>query len=637
MTLSRGDRPVASRRDRRGRARVREFATPLDVDVPTTGNLTDDLERRARETPDRVLVRRPPVAGSPGWRDVTAAELREQVRAVARGLVASGVEVGDRVGLLSRTRYEWVVVDYAAWYAGAVTVPVYETSSDAQVEHVLADAGVRALVVEDAAHAAQVRAVRERAEELHQVWAIDGGALDLLTRLGADVADDDLERRRAGRGPDDVATVIYTSGTTGPPRGCSLTHANLRFEVEVTTRALEPLYAGDDASTLVVLPLAHVFPRVLQLACVRAGVTTGHTASITRLAEDLRSFAPTFVLGVPRIFEMLFNQASQDATADGDGRRFARAVDVAMAWSRARAAAEDDAGPGAGRRSGSRVPLALRVRHSGLERSVYRHLRERLGGRCRFAVSGGAPLGERLAHFYRGVGVDLLEGYGLTESSAALTVNTPDATRVGTVGRPLPGTEVRVSEDGELLFRGGQVFAGYWNDPDGTAEVLDEAGWLHSGDVGEIDEDGFVRVTGRRQEILVTAGGKSVSPAALEERLRSHPLVDQCLVVGDGQPVVGALLTLDRDALRTWCESEGRPRDADRVESLVEDPDLLAELQRGVDAANRAVSRAEAVRRFAVLPARWTEEGGQLTPSLKLRRTVLLRETRDDVARLYDR
>ncbi|GGF31559.1 hypothetical protein GCM10011519_01140 [Marmoricola endophyticus] len=449
---------------------MREYATASDVDVPASGNLSDDLEQRVRETPELVLVRRPaPSPDGPGWRDLTALELREQVRAVAKGLVASGVEVGDRVGIWSRTRWEWVVADYAAWYAGAVSVPVYETSSQAQVEHVLTDAGVRALVVEDATHAAHVGTFRARAEDLHHVWAIEGGALDLLARLGGDVSDDELEARRTSRGPEDPATVIYTSGTTGAPKGCTLTHGNLRFEVEATTHALEPLYAADDASTLVVLPLAHVFPRVLQLACVRAGVATGHTSSITALDEDLRSFAPTFVLGVPRIFEMLFNQASQDATADGDGRRFARAVEVAMAWSRARSAVGDGSDVGAT----GRVPLRLRVRHAGFDRTVYRQVRDRLGGACRYAVSGGAPLGERLAHFYRGVGIDLLEGYGLTESAAALTVNTPGATRIGTVGRPLPGTAVRVSEDGELLFRGAQVFAGYWDDPESTAEALD--------------------------------------------------------------------------------------------------------------------------------------------------------------------
>ena len=620
---------------------MREYSTPLQVDVPSSGNLTDDLERRVRLSPELVLFRRR--RGS-GWSDVTATQFHAEVREVARGLVASGIEPGDRVALLSRTRYEWAVLDYAISYAGAVSVPVYETSGAEQVAHVLADSGARALLVETAEHAARVSGARARLEELHHVWAVEGGALDLLRRLGGDVSDEALEERRTSAGPGDLATIIYTSGTTGAPKGCMLTHGNLRCEIAVTTQVLRVLYAdpapeadghhdsggsggsGDpdvaglaaSASTLLFLPLAHVFPRVLQLACVRAGVTTGHTGEITSVLADLRSFSPSFVLAVPRVFEMLFNTVSQEAAADGKGRRFARAVDVAMAWSRAR---ED-----------GRVPVRLRARHAALDRTVYRRMRQVVGGRCRFAVSGGATLSERLAHVYRGIGIEVLEGYGLTESTAALAVNLPGATKVGTVGRPLPGTSVRVAEDGELLFRGGQVFTGYWHDEEASAAVLDADGWLHSGDVGEIDEEGFVKVTGRKTEILVTAGGKSVSPVVLEDRLRAHPLVDQCLVVGDGQPFIGALVTLDPETLRTWCAEQGKRGD---VAVLAEDDDLRAAVQQGVDEANRGVSRAEAIRRFVVVPRRWSEETGHLTPSLKLRRSVVVGEARDDIARLY--
>jgi len=597
---------------------VREYSSPLGrIDVPATGNLTDDVVRNAAEAPEAPVLARPD--GDGGWADVSAAAFLAEVSGVAKGLVAAGVAAGDRVALMSRTRYEWTLLDYAIWFAGAVTVPVYQTSSTDQLAWILEDSGACAVLTETAAHRAQVNEAREdRLEHLHHVWTIDDNAVDVLTRLGADVPDDELERRRTTATPLDLATLIYTSGTTGQPKGCMVTHGNLSFELATATHELGDLFAGEDASTLVLLPLAHVFARIVQVGCVRTRTRLAHSGDVRSLSEDLRSFRPTFVLGVPRLFERLFTTSSQRAAAAGNGAAFDRAAENAIAFSRGL-----DRG---------RVPVRVRAQHAYFARTAHRRVLEALGGRCRLAISGGAPLGERLTHFYRGIGLTVLEGYGLTESTAALTVNLPEAMKIGSVGRPLPGTTVRVADDGELVFRGGQVFAGYWGDEEATAEILEADGWLHTGDVGEVDDEGFVRVTGRKKEILVTAGGKNVAPAVLEERVRAHALVDQCLVVGDGRPFIGALLTLDRDAVALWAEGRGKSADLDR---LVDDDDLRAELEAAVEEANTSVSRAEAIRRFRVLPGAWSEEDGQLTPSLKLKRSVVLRQVRDDVEDLY--
>jgi long-chain acyl-CoA synthetase len=594
---------------------VREFSTPLTIEVPTTGNLTDDVVKNAREAGEAVVFSR---NTGQRWEDVTAAEFLEQVTAVAKGLVAAGVGVGDRVALISKTRYEWTLVDYAIWFAGAVTVPVYETSSAEQIAWILRDSGARAVVAEEPAHVARVEEVRGDLDRLDHVWAIGDDAVAVLTRLGADVADEELEKRRTAATPLDLATLIYTSGTTGRPKGCMLTHGNFMFELGVAVDELEGLFTTDDASTLLFLPLAHVFARIIQVGCVKSRTRLGHSADIKNLLADLQAFRPSFILAVPRVFEKVFNTASQKAAADGRGGIFDKAAETAIAYSR---------GLDRGRPS-----LVVRARHAVFSRLVYGRLRDALGGNCAYALSGGAPLGDRLGHFYRGIGLPVLEGYGLTETTAALSVNLPDAHKIGTVGRPLPGTAVRVADDGELLFRGGQVFAGYWDNEEATREALERDGWFHTGDVGEVDDEGFVRITGRKKEILVTAGGKNVAPAVLEDRLRAHALVDQCMVVGDGQPFIAALVTLDPDAVPAWAQAHGKPT---RFADLVEDPDLHAEIEAAVEDANKAVSKAESIRKFTILADAWTEEGGQLTPSLKLKRNVVMRECRDEVARLY--
>ena len=600
---------------------MREYSTPLSVTVPTTGNLTDDIVANAEQHPAAVALARRGAPGDP-WTDVTTVEFLDEVRSTAKGLIAEGITPGDRVALLARTRYEWTLLDYAIWYAGAVTVPVYETSSPEQAGWILADSGARAIVLENERHAALVEEVRA-GSALEHVWMLDapGDAVGHLQARGAQVTDEELEARRADVGPDALATVIYTSGTTGRPRGCMLSHGSFMFELEVATAELGALFETEDASTLLFLPQAHVLARVIQVGAIKQRVRLGHGSDIRRLVEDLDEFRPTFVLAVPRVFEKIFTTASQRAAAEGRGRMFDRATDVAIAYSRAL-----DRGRG-------RVGPVLRAQHAVFERLVYESMRGALGGSCRFVVSGGAPLGERLGHFYRGIGLPILEGYGLTETTGAITVNAPDAVRIGSVGRPLPGTSVRVDDDGELLVRGGQVMSGYWRDDAGTREVLGPDGWLRTGDLGEIDSEGFVRITGRRKEIIVTAGGKNVAPDALENQLRAHPLVSQCMVVGDGKPYVAALVTLDPDAFAQWAEQHGK---SGTLADSTRDPDLVAEIQSAVDEANKAVSQAESIRRFLVLPRDWTEESGELTPSLKLRRYAVLRQFRREIQSLYD-
>ncbi len=603
---------------------MREYSTPLQVIVEDTGNLTDDVVRNGVEHPDAIAFAR---RTGDTWNDVTTATFLTEVRAVAKGLIAAGVEVGDRVALLSRTRYEWTLFDYAIWFAGAATVPIYETSSAEQIEWILADSGTRAVVAETQEHTGRLKEIRDRLADVHHVWSIEENAVAVLTTLGSEISDEQLETRRTTNGPDALATLIYTSGTTGRPKGCMLTHGNFMFELTVAVEELDQLFGADQdgtaPSTLLFLPLAHVFARIIQVGCVKARVRMGHSSDIKHLLDDFAAFRPTFILAVPRVFEKVFNTASQRAVADGKGRIFNRAADVAMAYSR-------------GLETG-KVGVATKAQHAVFDRLVYAKLRDALGGNCTYAVSGGAPLGDRLGHFYRGIGVNVLEGYGLSETTAALTVNLPSAQKVGTVGRPLQGTAVRVADDGELLFRGGQVFAGYWNNDEATRAARDDetgGGWFHTGDVGEIDDEGFVRITGRKKEILVTAGGKNVAPAVLEDRLRGHLLIDQCMVVGDGRPFIGALITLDRETVTDWATHQGKPTD---LAKLLDDPELYAEVEGAVEEANKAVSKAESIRKFAVLRDEWTEEGGQLTPSLKLKRNVVMRDNVDEIEALYSR
>lgn len=601
---------------------MREFSAPPTTPVSEDENLTDVVWANAERFGSTVSFRRR-VEGT--WVDVTAADFAAQVLAVARGFVAAGLRPGDRIGLMSRTRYEWSLLDFAIWAAGCVTVPVYETSSADQVEWILGDSGARAVIVETEQQRAEVDEVVGRLAEVSHVWQIDGptsdgaaGAVDELTALGTDVDDREVHRRRRAVRADDMATLIYTSGTTGRPKGCVLTHRNLLAEVRADVDAFPQLMRPGN-SMLMFLPMAHVLARAIAISCVYARITLGHTGDVRNLVADLRSFRPTFVLAVPRVFEKVYNTAKQRAHATGKGRIFDAAEETAIAHSRAR----DTGGPS----------LPLRLRHLLFDKLVYGRLRAALGGRCAAAVSGGAPLGERLAHFFRGVGVPVLEGYGLTETTAAAAVNVERASRIGTVGRPVAGTSVRIADDGEVLVRGDVVFREYWNNPEATAESFSD-GWFHTGDLGSLDEDGFLRITGRKKEIIVTAGGKNVAPAVLEDALRAHPLISQCMVVGDKKPFVGALITLDPEFLPSWLADRGRPRDTP-VTDLVDDPELRAAVQEAVDEANRAVSRAERIKQFRILPTDFTEATGELTPSMKLRRGKVAENHASEIEAIY--
>ncbi len=592
---------------------MKEYSTPKVVDVAEDASLVDAVLAHAAERPQQVLFTR---KREGGWVDVTAAEFAAQVQGLARGLIASGVQPGDRVGLMSKTRYEWTLCDYAIWAAGAVTVPVYETSSAEQVQWNLGDSGAVAVFLETSAHRAAFEAVEDQLPDLKHAWGIEAGDLEALAAAGSAVPDSELEARRATLSTASLATIIYTSGTTGRPKGCELTHGNLIGTGRSASLVLPELF-NQQGSTLLFLPLAHIFARLIQVASVETGSRMGHTADIKNLLADFASFKPTFILSVPRVFEKVYNTAKQKAHAEGKGRIFDRAEKVAIAYSE-------------GLERGS-VPLFTGLEHKLFDALVYSKLRAALGGQVAWAVSGGAPLGARLGHFFRGIGVTILEGYGLTETTAAGTVNTPAHIKVGTVGRPSPGVTVRIAEDGEILMTGEHLLLGYWHNPTATAEALTE-GWFHSGDIGELDDEGFLTITGRKKELIVTAGGKNVAPAVLEDRLRAHPLVSQCMVVGDQQPFIACLVTLDPEALVPWATAKGKPADPG---VLADDPDVRSEIQAGVDEANKAVSKAEAIRKFTILPVDWTEEGGQLTPSMKLKRSVVMKEFAAHVEALY--
>jgi long-chain acyl-CoA synthetase len=593
---------------------LQEYSSPQAIEVEANAALTDSPFARAESTPDLAVFTR---RSGAGWEPVTAKEFADSVRSLARGLAASGVKAGDRVGLMSKTRYEWTLCDYAIWAAGAVTVPIYETSSAEQVQWNLSDSGAVAVILETPSHQATFDEVAGELPDVTRSWQIDGGGLDALVTAGVDVPQSELDERRATVTTDSLATIIYTSGTTGRPKGCELTHGNLLGTSRSAAVVLPELF-NPDGSTLLFLPLAHVFARLIEVACVETGARMGHTADIKNLLADFGTFQPTFILSVPRVFEKVYNTAKQRAHADGKGPIFDRAEAVAIRYSEAL----DKGGAG--------LPLSLQ--HKIFDKLVYSKLRAAMGGKVAWAVSGGAPLGARLGHFFRGIGVTILEGYGLTETTAGGTINQPKQLKIGSVGRPAPGVTVRIAEDGEILMSGENIYQGYWHNESATSESIVD-GWFHTGDIGEIDDEGYVTITGRKKELIVTAGGKNVAPAVLEDRLRAHPLVSQCMVVGDQQPFIACLVTIDPEAIGPWLKGKGK--DEAPVADVTDDEDLRAEIQKAVDEANKAVSKAEAIRKFTILPVDWTEEGGQLTPSLKLKRSVVMKEFAADVDELY--
>ncbi|MGH3871178.1 MAG: AMP-dependent synthetase/ligase [Pseudonocardiaceae bacterium] len=598
---------------------MREFTVPATTTVADEENLTDAVWANAERFAGSISFRRR-VDG--GWIDVTAAEFARQVTSVAKGLIASGIKHGDRIALLSKTRYEWTLLDYAIWATGASTVPIYETSAPEQVEWIVSDSGAKAIFVETSLHREVVQALTNRLGEPVTVWQIEpsatGAAIDEVTALGAEMSDDTVRERASAVGAEDLATLIYTSGTTGQPKGCEITHRNLLAVTRAAVAEFPSLMQATN-SVLLFLPLAHVLARILQCCCVYERITLGHTANVQDLVAELTEFRPTFVLAVPRVFEKVYNSAKQKAYADGKGFIFDIADTTAVEWSRA----QDTGGAG---------PI-LRAKHALFDQLVYAKLRSVLGGRCVAALSGGAPLGERLGHFFRGIGVQVLEGYGLTETSAPATVNTEKNVKIGTVGRPLPGVTIKIDDDGEVLIKSPGVLRRYWHNEQATAEAV-VGGWLHTGDLGELDADGFLRITGRKREIIVTAGGKNVSPTGLEDRIRAHRLISQCMVVGDKQPFVAALITVDADTLAVWGAEHGKSAGVSAAD-LIDDADLRAEVQGAIDDANKTVSKAETIRKFRILPVDFTEDGGQLTPTLKLKRAVVAQEFAADIDALY--
>jgi long-chain acyl-CoA synthetase len=602
---------------------VREYSIPTLVDIPAAASLADVVFTRASQDPHAVIMRKLG-DGNGRWEDVTAGEFRDEVTRLAKGLIAAGIEPGDRVALMSRTRYEWTLIDYAIWAAGGVTVPVYETSSAYEVEWILSDSGARAAFAETSKHAEIIGEIRGNAPALEQIWPIEGTSGQALGPDPGDVTDEQLGQRRTSRTAADLATIVYTSGTTGRPKGCDITHRNLLSAARNATQgALVEIFDAAESSTLLFLPLAHVFARIIQVGCLESGAILGHWPNTGTVAEALPTFRPTFLLAVPRVFEKVYNSAQQQASASqAKSRIFGAAVETAVAWSQSR---------GAGGSEGKAPGMALRLRHSLFDRLVYAKLRAAIGGQVRYAISGGAPLGERLGHFFRGAGITILEGYGMTETSAAAIVNKPSRNKIGTVGLPLPGVAVKIADDGEILLRGPNVFPGYWHNEEATAEAFDEAGWLRTGDLGRLDEEGFLRITGRKKELIVTAGGKNVAPAVLEDGLRAHPLISQALVVGDQRPYVASLITLDPEAVEFWKKQHDRPADAD----VSDDPELIADIQSAVDDANQAVSRAESIRRFRILDSDFTETNGYLTPSLKVRRNVVVKDYAGEIDALY--
>jgi long-chain acyl-CoA synthetase len=593
---------------------MNEITIPAIIPPAVAGNLTNLIAERAWFEPERVVVSRPLGAG---WQAVTAKDYEAEIRAVAKGLIAAGIAFGDRVAIMAKTRYEWTVLDFAIWYAGAVPVPIYETSSAEQVDWILTDSAAVAIIVETPALVELVKPVMPAS--CKNIWNITDNALATLTTAGKSISDDEITKRREALKPETLATLIYTSGTTGKPKGVHLTHGNFLSECGNVVNGASDLFLKPGGSTLLFLPVAHVFGRMVQIGAITAGLHLAHCSDITKLPTDLGTFKPTFVLAVPRIFEKIFNGAEAKAEAAGKGKIFHKAAEIAVAYSIAM--------------DSKRISPLLKLKHGLFDKLVYSKIRAGLGGRVEAAISGGAPLGERLGHFYRGAGIRVLEGYGLTETTAGATLNLTAAHKVGSVGKPIPGTTIKIADDGEVLIKGPIVMKGYWQNDAANAEVFTKDNYFRSGDLGKLDDEGYLYITGRKKELIVTAGGKNVAPAVLEDRLRSNPLISQCMVVGDNKPFIAALITLDPDSIKPWAVAN--KKEGASIAELAKDPTLLAVIQTAVDETNKAVSRAESIRKFTVLPVDFTIAGGQLTAKLSVKRHVVAQEFAREIDALF--
>lgn len=589
---------------------------PLVVSAETE-NITDLLEVRAAKTPNLALFSVETEAGR--WSDVTAVDFRAKVIALAKGLVAAGIQPGQAVAIMSRTRYEWTLIDFAIWYAGAVGVPIYESSAPSQMEWILSDSDAVALFVENDEHLGRFEQIKAGAPLVRKVWTIESDAIEQLIKVGREITDDTIATKRKSAKLRDLATIIYTSGTTGKPKGCELTH---RGFVELSKNAtLElPQVVAEGSSTLLFLPLAHVFARFIEVLCVHGGVKVGHQPDSKNVGPAMVSFHPTFLLAVPRVFEKVYNSAEQKAEAGGKGKIFRTAAYAAISYSKA---LDTPVGPS----------LTQKIRHKLFDVLVYKKLRAAMGGQVKYAVSGGAPLGARLGHFYRAIGLIVLEGYGLTETTAPAMIGRPDSLRIGKVGRVLPGTGIKIADDGEIWLRGNNILRGYWRNPEATAAAM-EGDWFKTGDIGELDEDGFLSITGRKKELLVTAGGKNVAPAPLEDPLRADPLVGQAVVIGDKRPFVAAIISLDAEMLPIWLSNNGADKNMTLAQAA-KSPIVLAEIQKAIDRVNRHFSRAESIRKFVVIDQELTEESGHLTPSLKIKRDAVIRDFAPAITEIY--
>jgi len=596
---------------------VVQFEVPAIVPADPQANVSDLLMERVKATPQLALFA---VPDGDGWRDITAAEFQAQVIALAKGFAAAGIEPGDKVGFIARTTYDWTLVDFALFFAGAVMVPIYETSSPAQVAWNLTDSGAVACIVELPDHSTRLDEVRADLPLVRSVWAMHSGDLDKLVQQGKDVSDEEIERRRNLANGADIATLIYTSGSTGRPKGCVLTHSNFVELTRNSSKALGEVVEKPGASTLLFITTAHIFARFISILNIVAGVKTGHQPDTRHLLPALGSFKPTYLLAVPRVFEKVYNSAEQKAEAGGKGKIFRAAADTAVEHSRLQ-------------QEGKKVPLLTKIKFALFDRLVYSKLRTAMGGKVEYAVSGSAPLGHRLGHFYHSLGITILEGYGLTETTAPATVNLATKSKIGTVGPALPGVGVRIAEDGEVQVRGINVFKEYWRNPEATAATFD-GDWFKTGDIGTFDEEGFLTITGRKKEIIVTAGGKNVAPAVLEDPIRANPIVGQVVVVGDQKPFIAAIVTLDSEMLPTWLGNNGLAADMPLAEAA-KNSAVRAEIQKAIDKANKSVSRAESIRKFAILDSEWSEASGHLTPKMSIKRNVIMDDFSVEIEELY--
>ena len=606
---------------------MKVFSSPAEVIVDPSLNLTSLVERHRANSADPVLYRRQMSPGN--WQPVRASEFYRMVADLAKGMIAAGIRPGDRVGIMSRTRFEWTVIDFAIWYAGAISVPVYETNAPAQAAWALSHSEATAVFVEDEKllgrikEAEELSASAEEPMQLKHRWVIENGDLDELSARASEVSDEQLEQARTRATCDDIATIVYTSGTTGRPKGCPLTHGNF-LNLSANTRFVESEIANPRNSSILFLPLAHVLARLIQVLALDAGVVIGHSPNIKNLAADLDSFKPTMLLVVPRVFEKVYEGAKAKAEKGGSLNKalFDRSVDIAIAWSKAKVTGH--------------VSFKLAAQYALYDRLVYSKLRAALGGQLHYAVSGGGPLGERLAHFFHAVGVQVIEGYGLTETCAPIAAGRINPYQIGRIGPLLPGAEGTIAEDGELLVRGVGVMKGYYKNPEEDAQAFTEDGWFRTGDLAEFDEAGLLKIVGRKKEIIVTAGGKNVIPGIAENHLRTSPLVSQAMLVGDEKPFIAALVTLDPDTLPEQLEHLGLPRSLSIPEAAVH-PAVRAAVQRIVDEANQLVSRAEGIREFRIMNRDLTEEDGYLTPSHKIRRAKVLQDFSSYVDEMYGR